>query len=117
MRGLQPVHRVGRPQLSRLHHNGKQSGRQRENKNGIPKPTAPARYHAQGVSEKVDKWPDKFYVNYNRPSEQWSPGFRSLEDSLAASRVLRTNFGMQDLASVDVSGYFVIVALTFRHKA
>jgi hypothetical protein len=52
MRGLQPVRRVGRPQLARLHHKSEQPRRQTQKEKRIAQPLSNARSHRlDGKSE------------------------------------------------------------------
>jgi hypothetical protein len=45
MRGLKPMHRVGRAQLARLHHEREQSRSQTQEKQRITQPLSEARSH------------------------------------------------------------------------
>jgi hypothetical protein len=53
MRGLQPVRRVGRPQLARLHHEGEQPRRQAQEKKRIAQPLFEARSHRMDGNAKA----------------------------------------------------------------
>jgi hypothetical protein len=47
MRSLKPMHRVGRPQLARLHNESQQAGSQRQEKERIAQPSSNPRTHRQ----------------------------------------------------------------------
>jgi hypothetical protein len=54
MRSLQPMRRVGRPQLARLHHESEQARRQTQKKKWIAQPLLEGRRHRMdGNSEKM----------------------------------------------------------------